>query len=130
MLLLVVLQLLLQQNQIFSHYQCLLRSVLRATDDEVEALDEEVTLPNPLSSQGTTAGSRSTGRRLGGALLKGQSDSEVLYRGLVALGTVVSTSQGDATAVPGINGWINEAADKAFEDRVKTVIAECKKLVA
>ncbi|OAR02938.1 hypothetical protein LLEC1_04934 [Akanthomyces lecanii] len=64
------------------------------------------------------------------ALLQGQSDSEVLYRGLVALGTVVSTSKGDATAVPGISGWINEAAGKASEDRVKTVIAECKKFVA
>ncbi|KAJ3495875.1 hypothetical protein NLG97_g3065 [Lecanicillium saksenae] len=65
-----------------------------------------------------------------GALLKGQTDSEVLYRGLVALGTVASTSRGDATAVPGISGWINEAAGKASEDRVKTVAAECKKLVA
>lgn len=65
-----------------------------------------------------------------GALLKGQSDSEVLYRGLVALGTVVSTSNGDATAVPGISGWINVAAGQASEDRVKTVIAECKKFVA
>ncbi|KAM3541575.1 hypothetical protein ARSEF1564_005499 [Beauveria bassiana] len=65
-----------------------------------------------------------------GALLKGQSDSEVLYRGLVALGTVAATSRQDATAVPGISGWINEAAGKASEDRVKTLAAECKKLVA
>ncbi len=65
-----------------------------------------------------------------GALLKGQSDSEVVYRGLVALGTVASTSKGDATAVPGISGWVNEAAGKASEDRVKTVAAECKKLFA
>lgn len=65
-----------------------------------------------------------------GALLKGQTDSEVLYRGLVALGTVASTSKGDATAVDGMGGWVSEAASKAAEDRVKTVAAECKKLVA
>ncbi|OAA55103.1 WD40/YVTN repeat-like-containing domain protein [Cordyceps fumosorosea ARSEF 2679] len=65
-----------------------------------------------------------------GALLKGQSDSEVLYRGLVALGTVAATSKGDVAAVPGVGGWVNEAAGKASEDRVRTVAAECKKLVA
>ncbi|EGX89076.1 polyubiquitin binding protein (Doa1/Ufd3), putative [Cordyceps militaris CM01] len=65
-----------------------------------------------------------------GALLKGKSDSEVLYRGLVALGTVAATSKGDATAVPGIRAWVNEAAGMATEDRVKTVAAECQKLMA
>ncbi|TQV90812.1 polyubiquitin binding protein [Cordyceps javanica] len=65
-----------------------------------------------------------------GALLKGQSDSEVLYRGLVALGTVAATSRGDATAVPGISGWVKEASGKASEDRVRAVAAECAKIVA
>lgn len=64
-----------------------------------------------------------------GALLKGQTDSEVLYRGLVALGTVAATSKAEASSVPGISKWVTEAAGKASEDRVKTVAAECKKLV-
>lgn len=65
-----------------------------------------------------------------GALLKGQNDSEVVYRGLVALGTVAATSKGDASAVSGMRAWVNEAASSAPDDRVKTVAAECRKLIA
>jgi phospholipase A-2-activating protein len=64
-----------------------------------------------------------------GRVLSEQTDSEVLYRGLVALGTVVSTSKEEARAVSGLAGWVDEAAKKGSEDRVHAVAAECKQLL-
>jgi phospholipase A-2-activating protein len=64
------------------------------------------------------------------AILKDQTDSEVLYRALVALGTILSTSKDEAKSLgvavaPGIEG----AASKSSEDRIKGVANECLKLI-
>jgi len=57
----------------------------------------------------------------------GQTDSEVLYRGLVALGTLLSASKAEAANL-GIKGWIEAAAGRSSEERVKSVAAECTKV--
>ncbi|KAH7185221.1 WD40-repeat-containing domain protein [Fusarium flagelliforme] len=57
----------------------------------------------------------------------GQTDSEVLYRGLVALGTLLSASKAEAANL-GIKGWIETAAGRSSEERVKSVAAECIKV--
>ncbi|KAK5999240.1 Ubiquitin homeostasis protein lub1 [Cladobotryum mycophilum] len=59
-----------------------------------------------------------------GALLKEQTDSEVLYRALVALGTVLSTSK-EVVSDLGVSAWIEGAADRSSEDRIKEVAKEC-----
>lgn len=64
-----------------------------------------------------------------GSVLKDQSDSEVLYRALVSLGTILSTSKEEAQNL-GIASWIQAAASKNSEERVKGVVAECTKLAA
>ncbi|RGP78601.1 hypothetical protein FLONG3_3283 [Fusarium longipes] len=57
----------------------------------------------------------------------GQTDSEVLYRALVALGTLLSASKAEAANL-GIKGWIQSAAGRSSEERVKSVAAECTKV--
>ncbi|EWG55072.1 hypothetical protein FVEG_13123 [Fusarium verticillioides 7600] len=57
----------------------------------------------------------------------GQTDSEVLYRALVALGTLLSASKAEAANL-GIKGWIQSAAGRSSEERVKSVAAECAKV--
>ncbi|KAI7764217.1 hypothetical protein LZL87_012539 [Fusarium oxysporum] len=57
----------------------------------------------------------------------GQTDSEVLYRALVALGTLLSASKAEAANL-GIKGWIQSAVGRSSEERVKSVAAECAKV--
>lgn len=59
-----------------------------------------------------------------GSILSQQSDLEVLYRSLVALGTVLSESK-EAAAGLDIKSWVQTAADRGSEDRVKEVAREC-----
>ncbi|KAG5982182.1 hypothetical protein E4U55_002200 [Claviceps digitariae] len=59
-----------------------------------------------------------------GAALDGQTDSEVLYRGLVALGTLLASSKEIMTGLA-VGAWIQGAKDRATEDRVKAVANEC-----
>lgn len=63
-----------------------------------------------------------------GAVLVEQSDSEVLYRALVALGTLLAASApvSDGLAV-GV--WVRGAKDRAREDRVTAAANECLALV-
>ncbi|KAI8298753.1 Ubiquitin homeostasis protein [Colletotrichum sp. SAR11_59] len=53
-----------------------------------------------------------------GKILSEQSDSEVVYRALVALGTFASTSKAEIKSLGG-EGWIKSAVDKVSEVRVK-----------
>ncbi|KAF5135103.1 Ubiquitin homeostasis protein lub1 [Metarhizium anisopliae] len=64
-----------------------------------------------------------------GVVLSGQSDSEVLYRALVALGTILATSTQEAGGLD-VGGWIRGAKDRGSEDRVKSVANECLALVS
>ncbi|SPJ73502.1 related to phospholipase a-2-activating protein [Fusarium torulosum] len=57
----------------------------------------------------------------------GQTDSEALYRALVALGTLLSASKAEAANL-GIKGWIQSAVGRSSEERVKSVAAECAKV--
>ncbi|KAF5678472.1 phospholipase [Fusarium heterosporum] len=57
----------------------------------------------------------------------GQTDSEVIYRALVALGTLLSASRAEAANL-GIKGWIQSAVGRSSEERVKSVAAECAKV--
>jgi phospholipase A-2-activating protein len=59
-----------------------------------------------------------------GAVLADQTDSEILYRGLVALGTLLATSRQEATGLD-IGGWVRGAKDRGSEERVKSVANEC-----
>jgi phospholipase A-2-activating protein len=63
-----------------------------------------------------------------GMILSEQTDSEVLYRALVALGTLLSTSA-DALSGLGVSGWVKTATGKAPEQRVKDVGTECLRLL-
>ncbi|KAL7938420.1 PFU domain-containing protein [Trichoderma chlorosporum] len=64
-----------------------------------------------------------------GAILKDQTDSEVLYRALVALGTILSTSKDEAKSL-GVAAWIEGAANKNSEERIKGVANECLKVIS
>ncbi|KAL2209623.1 PFU-domain-containing protein [Sarocladium strictum] len=64
---------------------------------------------------------------LAGRSLDEQTDSEVLYRGLVALGTALS-STGDEAQGLGVKSWVQGALGRSSEDRVKGVANECAKL--
>lgn len=59
-----------------------------------------------------------------GALLDGQSDSEVLYRGLVALGTCLLASK-EAAGGLSVADWISGAQNRASEERVRAAAGEC-----
>ncbi|KAL6857373.1 WD40-repeat-containing domain protein [Trichoderma novae-zelandiae] len=63
-----------------------------------------------------------------GVILKDQTDSEVLYRALVALGTILSTSKDEAKSL-GVATWIQDAANKSSEERIKGVASECLNLI-
>ncbi|KAG5927490.1 hypothetical protein E4U42_002167 [Claviceps africana] len=63
-----------------------------------------------------------------GAALDEQSDSEVLYRGLVALGTLLSSSK-EVVSGLAVGAWVRGAKARATEDRVKAVADECLALV-
>lgn len=64
-----------------------------------------------------------------GDILTEQRDSEVLYRALVALGTLLSTSKEEAAGLA-ISKWIQVAGPRSSEDRVHNVARECSKLVS
>ncbi|KFH41586.1 Ubiquitin homeostasis protein-like protein [Hapsidospora chrysogenum ATCC 11550] len=64
-----------------------------------------------------------------GSILSQQSDSEVLYRSLVALGTVLSESK-EAAAGLDVESWVRTAADSGSEDRVKEVARECAQVLS
>ena len=64
-----------------------------------------------------------------GRTLDEQTDSEVLYRGLVALGTTL-TSTGDEAKGLGVRSWVQGALGRSSEDRVKGVAAECVKVAS
>lgn len=65
-----------------------------------------------------------------GTILKDQTDSEVLYRALVALGTILSTSKDEAKSLGvGVAAWVQGAASKSAEERIKGVANECLKLI-
>ncbi|KAG5953574.1 hypothetical protein E4U53_004673 [Claviceps sorghi] len=63
-----------------------------------------------------------------GAALDEQSDSEVLYRGLVALGTLLGSSK-EVMSGLAVGAWVRGAKARATEDRVKAVANECLALV-
>lgn len=62
-----------------------------------------------------------------GSVLQQQTDSEVLYRASVALGTLLSA--GKEAKISGVSGMLDGAAEKSAEERVKGVVAECKRLL-
>jgi phospholipase A-2-activating protein len=64
-----------------------------------------------------------------GIILSDQTDSEVLYRALVALGTILSTSKDEAKSL-GNAAWIEGAAAKSSEERIKGVASECLKVIS
>ncbi|KAL7916553.1 PFU domain-containing protein [Trichoderma velutinum] len=63
-----------------------------------------------------------------GTILNDQTDSEVLYRALVALGTILSTSKDEAKSL-GVAAWVEGAASKNSEERIKGVANECLKVI-
>lgn len=65
-----------------------------------------------------------------GRVLKDQTDSEVLYRALVATGTILKASKAEGATIEGLYGMIDGAAKKSTEERVAGVADECKALVA
>jgi phospholipase A-2-activating protein len=63
--------------------------------------------------------------KIAGKVLREQDDPEVLYRGLVALGTLLHFSKVDGKT-EGASSWIKTAVEKApNEGRIKDVGAEC-----
>ncbi|KAF7560464.1 hypothetical protein G7046_g3704 [Stylonectria norvegica] len=62
-----------------------------------------------------------------GAILKDQTDSEVVYRAFVALGTLLTASKVEAVNLS-VASWIQDAASKSTEERVKAVAVECAKV--
>lgn len=61
-----------------------------------------------------------------GTILSEQSDSEVLYRAFVALGTAVSASPEAAKGLD-VKQWMKLAAERTTEDRVIEVANECSR---
>lgn len=69
-------------------------------------------------------------RRLGSilvAVLQEQQDSEVLYRAVVALGTLLTA--GKEAKASGMAALLDRAAQANSEDRVKSAAAECRHLL-
>ncbi|PHH64352.1 hypothetical protein CDD81_4709 [Ophiocordyceps australis] len=66
-----------------------------------------------------------------GRALDGQTDSEVQYRGLVALGTLLQASGKDQRVAAGkeAEGWIRKAREVSSEERVGGVADECLALL-
>jgi phospholipase A-2-activating protein len=63
-----------------------------------------------------------------GAVLADQTDSEVLYRTLIALGTLLAASPQAASGLH-VAAWVQGASDRGAEDRIKQVARECAKVV-
>ncbi|KAG9254090.1 WD40-repeat-containing domain protein [Emericellopsis atlantica] len=63
-----------------------------------------------------------------GAVIADQTDSEVLYRTLVGLGTLLMTSPELATGSD-VKKWVQGASDRGSEDRVKQVAADVAKVI-
>ena len=61
-----------------------------------------------------------------GAILSEQSDSEVLYRAFVALGTTLTASPEAAKGLE-VKQWMKLAAERTTEDRVIDVANECSR---
>lgn len=69
-------------------------------------------------------------RRLGSilaAVLQEQQDSEVLYRAVVALGTLLTA--GKEAKASGMAALLDRASQASSEDRVKSAVAECQRLL-
>lgn len=69
-------------------------------------------------------------RRLGAilaAVLQEQQDSEVLYRAVVALGTLLTA--GKEAKASGLAALLDRASQASSEDRVKSAAAECRRLL-
>ncbi|EON98204.1 putative ubiquitin homeostasis protein lub1 protein [Phaeoacremonium minimum UCRPA7] len=66
-----------------------------------------------------------------GKILQEQTDSEVIYRALAALGTVAAIGGEYKSAVTsfGAEAWVKTATGKASEDRVKDIAKECLALL-
>lgn len=67
-----------------------------------------------------------------GKTLRDQSDGEVVYRALMALGMLLSIGGEvrETAGTLGAGGWVRDAAAKATEGRVKDVGAECLALLS
>jgi phospholipase A-2-activating protein len=63
-----------------------------------------------------------------GAILADQTDSEILYRGLVALGTLLCASR-EAAASLDVKGWIRGAAERGSDDRILEVANETSRIL-
>ncbi|KAI6780551.1 Ubiquitin homeostasis protein-like protein [Emericellopsis cladophorae] len=63
-----------------------------------------------------------------GTIIADQTDSEVLYRTLVGLGTLLMTSPELATGSD-VKKWVQGASDRGSEDRVKQVAADVAKAI-
>ncbi|KAJ0161484.1 Ubiquitin homeostasis protein lub1 [Colletotrichum tanaceti] len=63
-----------------------------------------------------------------GKILSAQTDPEVVYRALVALGTYVSSNKAEVKSLGG-EGWIKTVIDKVSEARVKNVGQEALRLL-
>ncbi|CAH0018229.1 unnamed protein product [Clonostachys rhizophaga] len=63
-----------------------------------------------------------------GSNLSDQSDAEVLYRGLIALGTVLITSP-EAASNLDVASWVQGAVDRGAEERLRAVAQEISKVV-
>ncbi|KAF4589042.1 hypothetical protein GQ602_002931 [Ophiocordyceps camponoti-floridani] len=59
-----------------------------------------------------------------GAAMKNQTDSEVLYRALVAIGTMLAASTAELKGLP-VGEWIRGAKGSCGEERVGSVADEC-----
>lgn len=64
-----------------------------------------------------------------GSIIPQQSDAEVLYRSLIALGTILSASP-EVAAGSGAKMWAQHASERDTEERVKAVARECVKLAS
>lgn len=64
-----------------------------------------------------------------GATMNGQSDSEVLYRAIIASGTILEASP-EVGAGKDVAGWVKQVADVASELRVREVARECLSLIS
>lgn len=64
-------------------------------------------------------------------VIKSQSDGEVLFRATMTVGMLLSTSGEFRAAAKALGAvsWLNQAADKSSEPRIKDVVLECKQLI-
>lgn len=62
-----------------------------------------------------------------GSIMNKHSESEALYRALVAVGTLMSTSDFD-TANFDVLAWIKAASEGSSESRIQSIAKECRAL--